>query len=777
MKNTWMLTAANFRKNKGQSVSLLLFVIIATLLLNTGLIVFLRMGGFIDERAERAHMAHFTAAYAEGAESIANGQEFMESYPGVNEIEIMDAVGGMGDYYTNGFKNTCELFLTRMDGAQKMDAPSLIGDSRPLTGDAIYIPYFIMLGGDYKVGDRFMLNLLGVEIPFTVAGGNEEIMFGAQMNTIYRFYISDERYGDIAQRFPQGGMTLLSARLEDAGDTMFFQAEYNKAVSTSGLLYDITYDNAKQARTMIPTIAGIITTAFAIILLAVNMIVIRFRIANSIEESMTNIGAQKAVGYKSVQIISAVATQFGLIAGVGGIVGVALSQAVIPVIMGILKPMIAMAWDRGFDPVTAAVSFALVLLAVTLIAYVSARGIGKLHPLTALRGGIGSHSFRRNPVPLDTARGPLGLLLAIKQVLRNAKQTVTIIVIVAAVTMASVAGVAINHNMSGGQGNFAKTLLGEMPEVNFMLRDGGGGEAFRDRMLGRPEVRKTFGFESATTLLVDEIGISACVVEDCSLLESTMLIYGRYPRHDNEIALGTSASKVCGKNIGDTVTVRSGENEGEYIVTGIAQFMQSNGFNGIITGGGLAGLQAGFEFTGYNVYLNDGSDVKAFIESVEAAEGDIFDAVMDMQDNLSSVMDSLSSIFAAVAAGIGAVTAFVVILVLYMVIKTAILRRRRELGIQKAVGFTTFQLMNQIALSMTPVILIGAALGAVAGYFGLNPMFVALTGGMGIVKVQLPVPIDQTLLICIALVILAYAVSLLVSWRIRKISAYALVSE
>jgi len=38
----------------------------------------------------------------------------------------------------------------------------------------------------------------------------------------------------------------------------------------------------------------------------------------------------------------------------------------------------------------------------------------------------------------------------------------------------------------------------------------------------------------------------------------------------------------------------------------------------------------------------------------------------------------------------------VVMLMLYLIVKTMIIRRRRELGIQKALGFTTLQLMNQI---------------------------------------------------------------------------------
>jgi putative ABC transport system permease protein len=414
---------------------------------------------------------------------------------------------------------------------------------------------------------------------------------------------------------------------------------------------------------------------------------------------------------------------------------------------------------------------------VTLIASFTAWKINKLHPLTALRGGIATHSFRKNLIPLDTARGPLGFLLALKLALRNTKQTIAISLIIAAVTMASVAGIALNHNMSGGQDNFAKSLLGEMPDVNFILKDGDNGEAFKARLLERPEVRKSFGYETSIQILVDEHSIVVSVVEDCSLLESSMIIDGRYPRHDNEIAIGTTISKVAGKNIGDKVAVKSGQTEKEYIVTGIAQFMQSNGFNGIITGDGLAQVQPDFMFKGYNAYLTEGADAKTFIKSVEASEGDAIDSVMDLQDQLSVLMDSMSALFSAVTAGIAAVTAFVVILVLYMVIRTTILRRRRELGIQKAIGFTTFQLMNQIALSMAPVVLLGTAAGAVWGYFGLNPMVAALTSSMGIVKVRLPVPIDQTLLICFALVVLAYAVSLLIAWRIRKISAYLLISE
>jgi len=114
---------------------------------------------------------------------------------------------------------------------------------------------------------------------------------------------------------------------------------------------------------------------------------------------------------------------------------------------------------------------------------------------------------------------------------------------------------------------------------------------------------------------------------------------------------------------------------------------------------------------------------------------------------------------------------------LYLVIKTTIIRKRRELGIQKALGFTTLQLMNQIALSLSPSIILGAALGAAGAYVFFNPLMEAVMGGMGISQSTLLVPVSWVVVPSAVLVVLAYAISMLIAVRIRKISAYALVSE
>ena len=79
-----------------------------------------------------------------------------------------------------------------------------------------------------------------------------------------------------------------------------------------------------------------ILVAFSAVIVLVSLIVIKFRVTNSIDDGMVNIGVLKAVGYTSRQILASITLQFMLITLSAGIVGVAVSYAVIPVFGGVI---------------------------------------------------------------------------------------------------------------------------------------------------------------------------------------------------------------------------------------------------------------------------------------------------------------------------------------------------------------------------------------------------------------------------------------------------------
>lgn len=151
--------------------------------------------------------------------------------------------------------------------------------------------------------------------------------------------------------------------------------------------------------------------------------------------------------------------------------------------------------------------------------------------------------------------------------------------------------------------------------------------------------------------------------------------------------------------------------------------------------------------------------------------------ITNVREAMDSTLSTFTSAVSSMTAVITVVTIIVVSLILYLVIKTLIMKRKREFGILKGIGYTTFNLMTQITFSLFPVIVIGVVLGSLAGYFFSDSAFVLLLSSLGIYNVQLAVSLPQVLLLCAIILVVAYVVSMLVARRIRKVSVYGLIMD
>ena len=118
-----------------------------------------------------------------------------------------------------------------------------------------------------------------------------------------------------------------------------------------------------------------------------------------------------------------------------------------------------------------------------------------------------------------------------------------------------------------------------------------------------------------------------------------------------------------------------------------------------------------------------------------------------------------------------------VVFVIRLLLKTVFIRKEREFGIKKAVGFTSTQLRYQLSLSLMPTTIIAAITGSVAGHILLNPLFTLILGGYGIRNANL---LLQPLLIPITVIsvtLLVFVFSFIMSGRMKKLSAYKLIQE
>ena len=779
-----MLAKANIRKNKSQAVSLSVFVLIAAVFLNCGLILYFDFGSYFQARAEELNAPHLSIAQRADT-TTAEQLKWLAEHPQAVEMEYYPVAVGYPEVFMNGSKTITIAVFSDITEKQTMNPPTLIGESLPLADGSIYLPYILHTAGGHTLGGDFIMFLDETEYVFKIAGFTEEITFGNIMYTFFRFYVTSHDLMNLKNEHPQLKWDLISLRLINSDSSTAVQAEYARkffftsdgAEASSAVMQSWSYNTIIESMTFIPGIVALVLVMLAFILLIVCLIVMRFGIVNNIDENMTGIGTMKAVGFRNNQIVGGVLLQFGSLAAVGGVLGVIVSFLIMPFVSGILKAISAIVWNPGFSPTFALLTLCVVFISVLCVSFIAVRSIYRIHPLTALRGGILTHNFKKNHFPLDKSRGSLNFMLALKKLVKAKGQNAMIAFIIAALSLSTVISISMHHSIGRDITKFVTVIAGEFSDMALTAGENIDTNEVISRLLDYPEVRKAFVFNNNVRFIADDIPVTIVVTDDFSLLEGKMLVEGRYPKHINEVAAGNNFLKAAGLKIGDSLTITYKGTVKEFLITGLTQGSFDNGINLLMTYEAVLSVRPDYEIKQIYVYVEEGVDMARLIETIKISESGNIGGVVNLQELADAQFGQYGAIFYAVAVGIITVTAVVVSLVLYLVIKTAILRRKREFGIQKAVGFTTVQIVNQIILTYIPIIAASVIIGGIAGAFTVNPMFAMFTGGIGIVKVDFEIPVGMVSAACVSLIILAYLVSMLIALRIRKISAYELITE
>jgi putative ABC transport system permease protein len=540
--------------------------------------------------------------------------------------------------------------------------------------------------------------------------------------------------------------------------------------------WDAALVNVKSARTSTADIGGTIITSFSLIIVLVSLLVIKFRINTSIEDNITDIGALKAIGYTSHQIIATFILQFIQVTFCGAILGIMVSYAAVIPLAGMFSAQTGIVWKQGFDMVASLSSLILLLLLVLVVSTLSAGRIRKLHPITAMREGITTHSFKKNFCPLEKGKGSLSFLLAMKYMLHNVRQNIMISIIIAAVSFAAVFGLVLFYNIAANDESFIDMLGVEMCSIMATTDPNVDAVSLREEIEDLEGVRKAINYNYGS-VMIGEQDCQVYITDDFSLLDNDMAYEGRDPIYDNEVSISGFVAEKFNKWIGDTITLEMNGKSSQFLVSGLIQTSNYMGMGINITTDGVKHLNPDYKYDTINIYLEKDVDTEAFDkELMKKFEGEL--VLTTNMDNLKNsqlgVYVSIVTIFNAV---ILAITLLLVVMILYLIIKAMIIRRKKEFGIQKAIGYTTFQLMTQTTISYFPIILIGALAGSILGCIYMNPMLSVLFRGIGVMKVDFVVPTLWVGFMCLGIGIVAYAVSMLVSWRIRKITPYNLIEE
>ncbi|WP_442601996.1 ABC transporter permease [Paenibacillus sp. KN14-4R] len=776
------LALANIKKGKSAAISLFILITIAALLLNVGLLVITKMNTFYDDKVKELHDPHISIIMS-NANYKQVYSDFLKKHADVKEFETENVtlMPTTKFRYGNSDMDSAAVILDA-DRKPNFSPFKLIEKLDGIQKNDIYVPLSFKSSGGYQLGDTFTMTYQEKAYSYRIAGFFEVTMMGTNNMGIIKYMLPSAAYKELSNQLGEEAKgTMMSAALMDSKKSTALLNAYNKQFpqfsqsAAAPTYYEGNIEFTKDANGITINIVAMILVAFAAVVLLVSLIVIKFRVTDSINDAIVNIGILKAIGYTSRQIVYSINLQFTLITIVAGMTGASISYLLIPIFGGIISSMCGLLWISHFNLAVNSISIMIVVILVPVVTMLSSLQIRKLHPVTALRGGLMTHNFKKNFFPLEKSKGALQLLLACKTVMMNRKQNMMIMAIITAITFTSVFAIVLYYNVAIDNKAFVHLVGAETSNVAILSKTESDNKKVIEHLKQLDYVQKTSMLDMIGTK-VEEQKVYSYISDDFSKLDNQTVYEGRYPQYDNEIAVSWVVAKQLGKKIGDTVKVGVGETSYPYLITGLSQSIGNMGQAAYFTLPGIQHIIPDYKHLSTKIYLK-GMDNQSFIRDMKAQYGQTIEEITDIDEAISSQSSVYISAVFAVMVMILAITVLVVVLLLYLVIKTMILKRKREFGILKAIGYTTLQLMNQIALSFVPIVIIGVVIGGVLGYFFTNFMLTLLLSGMGSHSVNFIVKAPSIVILCISIVVMAYIVSMLVARRIKRISAYGLITE
>lgn len=171
----------------------------------------------------------------------------------------------------------------------------------------------------------------------------------------------------------------------------------------------------------------------------------------------------------------------------------------------------------------------------------------------------------------------------------------------------------------------------------------------------------------------------------------------------------------------------------------------------------------------YYLNLAKGVDIDEF--NAEVAER--YGSDINVATNISSFITAINvyvTLMTVIVIAVIILSLIVITFVLYLLVRTMLNGKKRDYGIQKALGFTTKQLVLQTALSFMPAVIISTVIGITVSAFIINPLLSVFLSGIGVVKCAFVVPIGFIIVAGAGLILFAFAMACVLSLKIRKIA-------
>lgn len=797
------LIRANIRHQKRSFIGVIILMIVISVAVISVLTIKLNADSHVASEIERIGYG-VMSVWTDKVDDIDYFQNQLKENENVSRIESIPMVATHSTIIS-GQESSNTLDIAKYDAANKnyyiyndkCNGYKNDDEVAELKSGEIYVPVSFQSIYDSQVGDTMEVDRGAEKVVYTIKGFFEDPFMGSALMGIKTVMINDADFESLHDEVQDYNQSVAAGKsLRDTNDihsSCFYQIniyqkensqlsymQFEKSLNKDNLIsqYSTITLGSSQAKyytmILINIFSGVLI-GFAVILLIITMVVVGHSISSSIELEYTNIGILKAIGFTQRKLRVVLAVQYLLAALTGMIIGIPISILLIKFLNIVMVSTVGL-----LIPCNIAVLPCLVVMIamfVILLGFIVIKTSKIMHvsPLMAICGGREDVYFDSR-IRMPIKKNMLGFCLAWRQLLSGKKQYLSVTVITAFLVFFLVAAASMGSWIGNDGSGLIKSF--NMAEYDIAVQLKSSDEVKEQEITDFVEtitpVQRTF-VEWTKYADLDGNDCQMHIISDPDAI--TSLLSGRVCRYDNEIMVTEFVAKDKKLSIGDKISVGYGSEKAEYMICGFYQCANDAGKNFAMNLDGAArlGITRDSLASGICIKLEDSTKKEEVIGALEETFGDKIEV-----DDITADWAMITSVVSGVDALrilIYIVAVIFVLVAIALVCGKIFIREKKDIGIYKAIGFTSTSLRLQFAMRFVVVAMVGSMLGTMLSIAFTNKCMLILLSAAGISKFHTTINLLIIGRPVLFMLVVYFLSAYLLSGKIKQVDPRILISE
>ncbi len=694
-------------KNKAITLTTMLFVAAAAMLVSLAAILVVNLAGAIDTLMEQAKTPHFMQMHS-GKLDLEQFNTFVGQQDNIDQFQVLEFLNVDGaqmvfddrsladSVQDNGFSVQSDKFDFLLD---------LDGNVIRSSDGEMYVPICYMQDGTAAIGDK--VDVYGRE--FTVAGFLRDSQMNSLLASSKRFLISESDYADL-KKF---GNTeyLIEFRLKDLSKLGAFETAYTAAgLNANGPT--ITFPLFKTINAISDGLMIAVILLVSALVVAVAFLCIRFTLLAKIEEDYREIGVMKAIGLRVADIQKFYLAKYAAIAATGSLLGFALSFLFRGMLLENIR--LYMGESNNQAPALLLGIGGVLLVFLTITGYVNGvlKRFRKISPAEAIRFGTAQEK-PGNSKQFCLSKNKfwnVNVFLGIKDVLTRKKIYATMLAVLVILVFIIIVPQNLYNTISS---NSFITYMGiGKSDIRFDIQQ-------TDHIVERAdEISTTLKYDPSIakhvllTTKTFNANLTAGSQERIKIELGDHSVFpltyaeGRAPTAENEIALSVMLANDLEKKVGSVLTVVIEGEEKDLTVCGL--------FSDITNGGKTAKAvfkdnTAEVMWSVISAELSDQSLLQK--KTAEYAKRFDYAKISEIDEYIIQTFGSTIRAIEKASYAAIAVALLIATLVTVLFMKMLVAKDRYAIAVMKTFGFTNSDIKTQFISRTLFVLIVGLLLG------------------------------------------------------------------